>query len=37
MATIQITHFDQLGTICNDYSQEYRITGTTNNVVGSYM
>ena len=27
MATIQITHFDQLGTICNDYSQEYRITG----------
>ena len=21
MATIQITHFDQLGTICNDYSQ----------------
>ena len=28
MATIQITHFDQLGTICNDYSQEYRITGS---------
>ena len=27
MATIQITHFDQLGTICNDYSEEYRITG----------
>ena len=20
--------FDQLGTICNDYSEEYRITGT---------
>ena len=27
MATIQITHFDQLGTIGNDYSEEYRITG----------
>ena len=27
MATIQIAHFDQLGTGCNYYSQEYRITG----------
>ena len=27
MATIQIMHFDQLGTICNDYPEVYRITG----------
>ena len=27
LATFQITHFDQLGTICNDYSEEYRISG----------
>ena len=27
MATIQITHFDQLGIMCNYYSEEYRITG----------
>ena len=26
MATIEITHFDQLGTVCNDYSEEYRYT-----------
>ena len=27
MAMIQITHFDQLGTICKDYQEEYPITG----------
>ena len=29
LATIQITHFDQVGTtICNFFTEEYRITGT---------
>ena len=32
MATIYITHFDQLGTICNDYLGEYRITGAYPNI-----